>query len=272
MRFDDVQISDLLIHPISNHYIYSTMRKLFALTFFVLHFTLSFGQHYNKAYGNPIVVLTITNPWLMVIGSDTPYFTIYQNGQIIYKKIIKGRSKFYEVKLTKKQVQSVIKSLNITADIFKLPKEIKTVYATDQPTNELILNFDSVKVVNVYGYLQNEKGEERLKTPKSFLTIYDNILKYKNDSAKAWLPDSVEVMLTSYSYAPEKSLKWPSNWPDLTSKSTIKRGDDLYSIYLDKRYLNDLVKLISSMKEKQAIQITGQKFSISYRFPFPNIQ
>ena len=46
----------------------------------------SFGQEWNGEYGQPIVVLVETDPWLMVIGSDVPTFALYENGQIITKK------------------------------------------------------------------------------------------------------------------------------------------------------------------------------------------
>ena len=41
----------------------------------------SFGQELNEKYGQPVVVLVETNPWLMVIGSDVPTFAHYENSQ-----------------------------------------------------------------------------------------------------------------------------------------------------------------------------------------------
>lgn len=35
----------------------------------------------------PIILLTIYNPWLMVIGSDEPTFALYDNGLVIYQRI-----------------------------------------------------------------------------------------------------------------------------------------------------------------------------------------
>jgi hypothetical protein len=39
----------------------------------------------------PIAVLIQTDPWLMVIGSDTPMVTIYDDGQIVYRKMEKDK-------------------------------------------------------------------------------------------------------------------------------------------------------------------------------------
>ncbi len=207
----------------------------------------------------------------MVIGSDVPSFTLYENGQIIYKARVGKIYKYVQAKIDTGQLKKTITELGITDSLLKLPKQIQASTWTDQPTNELLLNFDTLTQISVYGNLRSE-GKARSQTPKSFLTVYDNIIGYKNNKATAWLPDSIEVMATAYSYAPEKSLLWPKGWPGLKNPGTVKRGENLYSFYLDKRYYNDFIKLISSLKEKQAIEINGQKFSISYRLTFPNLR
>src|SRR4051812_15359197 len=35
----------------------------------------------------PLVLLTVYNPWLMVIGSDEPTFALYDNGLVIYQRL-----------------------------------------------------------------------------------------------------------------------------------------------------------------------------------------
>ena len=142
---------------------------------------------------------------------------------------------------------------------------------TDQPTNILLLNFDTLRQISVYGSLENEKSEARQETPKDFITVYDNIKKFESKDAKDWLPDNIEIMLTEYSHSPEEPKDWPENWPNLESESTVKRSESLYSLYLPKVSFKDFIKLISDLKEKQAVEINGKKFSVSYRLPFPNL-
>ena len=124
----------------------------------------------------------------------------------------------------------------------------------------------------MYGNLQTSKSEARSKTPKDFLKVYDNILRFEDNSATEWLPDTIEVMATKYSYSPEKPLKWNSEWGDIKSQTTVKRNDDLYSIYLDRKYFEEFTKLLKSLKEKQAVEINGEKYSLTYRLPFPNLR
>ena len=232
----------------------------------------SFGQEWNEKYGQPIVVLVETDPWLMVIGSDVPTFALYENGQIIYKRVVKKKWKYFEVTNDREITQKIIKSFGITDSLMTQQDYIEASSWTDQPTNILLLSFDTVKQISVYGNLDKKDKETRKQTPKDFLTVYDNIKKFKSNKAKEWLPDHIEVMFTDYSHSPEKPKEWPENWPNLESESTIERNESLYSLYLPKENFEEFIKLISDLKEKQAIEVNGKKFSVSYRFPYPNLR
>ena len=248
------------------------MTKYIATILLTFSLTFSFGQTFNEKYGQPIVVLIETDPWLMVIGSDVPTFALYENGQIIYKKVIDKKWKYFEVKNDRETTQKIIKTLGITDSLMKQQEYIEASTWTDQPTNIMLLNFDTVKQISVYGRLRDFKNEARQKTPNDFLTVYDNIVKFESNTAKEWLPDTLEVMATKYSYSPEKPLQWGKDWNDINSKTTVKRSEDLYSIYLDKKYFEDFIKLLKSLKEKQAVEINGEKYSLTYRLPFPNLR
>ncbi|MES2141202.1 MAG: hypothetical protein V4511_15955 [Bacteroidota bacterium] len=227
------------------------------------------GQEYDTVYGKPLIVLTETNPWLMVIGSDIPTFAMYENGRIIYKKIENGHLKLYEVTLTGDELEKLIRSLSVSDDLYKLKSSIEASSWTDQPSSDLILNFDSTRIISVYGDLQDSK-DARKKTPKEFLKVYDKIKKYKNGSAKEWLPNKIEVMLWDYNYAPNKR-PWLKNFPDLNSPSTIKYNNNTFSLFIDKASFDEFKKYYLSMGEKEAVEINDRKMAISYWLPFPNI-
>jgi hypothetical protein len=77
-------------------------------------------------------------------------------------------------------------------------------------------------------------------------------------------------MVWDYSHSPEEPLEWPDRWPDLKNENTVDR-ESIYSIYLDSKYFSELNELLQQRKEKQAIEINGKKYSVSYRLPFPNL-
>lgn len=247
------------------------MKRYFLTLFFALLLASCSGQTNKEKYGRPIIALIETDPWLMVIGSDVPTFALYENGQIIYKKIVDKQIKYYEVTNDKETTQKIIKSFGITDNLMKQEDYIEASTATDQPTNVLLLNFDLVRQLSVYGQLRDLKNKARQKTPIDFIDVYDKIIKFEDNKAIEWLPDTFEVMATKYSYAPEKSLKWNSEWNDIKSETTVKRNEDLYSIYLEKKYYKEFKELLKNTKEKQSVEINGEKYSLTYRLPFPNL-
>jgi len=246
------------------------MKKTLSLLLIGCIITISCKPRHKTGYGRPLVVLTETNPWQMVLSSDAPTIAIYENGQVIYKKIMYDKAEYYRVNLSHEDLLQTIDDLGITDSLKRLPKYTNVSGATDQPTAELYLNLDSVKTIGISGNLR--WGANRDKAPACFTTVYDNLVKYQHGRATEWLPDSIEVMLTNYQDSPEKPLAWQVAWPDLKNKTTIKRADDLYSVYLDKKYFSAFIKLKSSLKENQAVLVNGQKFSVSYRMPFPNLK
>jgi hypothetical protein len=65
--------------------------------------------------------------------------------------------------------------------------------------------------------------------------------------------------------------RYGSEWNDIKSETTVKRNEDLYSIYLDKEYYEEFIELLKNTKEKQAVEINVEKYSLTYRLPFPNL-
>src|SRR3954454_8480988 len=63
----------------------------------------------------PQVAFYSTNPWLMVVGSDSPRFVLYEDGSIIYTKM-RDRNRavdFYSVQLTAEEHQQFLSSLHM---------------------------------------------------------------------------------------------------------------------------------------------------------------
>jgi hypothetical protein len=228
------------------------------------------GQQFDNNYGKPLIVLTETDPWAMVIGSDVPTFALYEKGQIIYKVIEQNQLKLYEVVLKKDELQKMIQSLSISDAFYKLQDNITAAEFTDQPSNILTLNIKQKKSINVYGML-NGNSEARKKIPGDFLIVYDNIKKYKSSSAKEWLPPKIEVMFWDYHNAPDKRA-WLKGFPDLNSPSTNKRSSGIYSVYIDKSKFDQFKNYFSSLGIREAVEINGKKMSVSYRLSFPNIK
>ena len=230
----------------------------------------------------PIAVLIQTDPWLMVIGSDTPMVTIYEDGQIVYLKRKKDKSfTFLHKQLSGEELAGIKRKLST----FGKYSELKRYYdlapnVTDLPETKIYLNFDETAfVTSIYGLMVSDtklpaytvfNGKQKPdELPKSIKNLHAYLTSLDFADAKQWEPPFIEVMLCGYDYAPEESIYWPQEWPGLESPNTLKRGDS-YSIFLTGRELSRLCDFLKTQKEKGAVEINGKKWGISVRFTFPS--
>jgi hypothetical protein len=247
------------------------MKEVLCIVALLLYAAVSaHGQQLDPIYGQPSIVLIESNPWLMVIGSDTPTFVLYEKGQVIYKRRTAESITTYEVKLTPEERQKLINALEITDAFYKLPKHISASGWTDQPTNILFVNIEKPKQVSVYGNLRGKLQEGETAPPKEFLTIYNQLINFRQNGEQPWAPKVMEVMFWDYSYAPNKK-PWPKGLPDLNTATSRESANGMYSVFLDRSQFEEYKKFSASLGEKTAVEINGKKMTMSARYPFPNL-
>jgi len=230
----------------------------------------------------PIVVLIQSDPWLMVVGSDTPMLAIYDDGQVIYlRRDGEGIPTYVCKQLTQQELERTKKELAASGDF----SAIKAHYnlapnVTDMPETKIYLSLNSrTTVTSVYGlmapktqlpaYTVMPANQTPAPLPESLRSLYDYLVGLKFADAKPWQPAYIEVMAWGYSYAPDKSIHWPKEWPGLESPDTIKRGD-AYSIFLPGADIAKLRSFLNTRKEKGAVEIGGKKWAVAYRYAFPS--
>src|SRR5437867_3731556 len=86
---------------------------------------LSIGGAFDPFHGPaPLVVLIQSDPWAMVIGSDTPRVAIYQTGEAIVGRDVGGRLVYHHAVLDKESLANVREHLT---PLFAL-KDLKPAY------------------------------------------------------------------------------------------------------------------------------------------------
>lgn len=222
----------------------------------------------------PLVVLIERNPWLSVIGSDSPSFVLYDSGLVIFIKKVAEKYKYFSTILGQEEINKLYSPkivqtfFNLKSNDPKDPDYFDTVSMTDQPTNTFVMwQGEKKRKIYVYGRLRDDK-ESRDKTPKELLALFDQLIQFDKAEAKKWSPEKIEVMAWSYDYAPEGALDWPPGLPDLNHPTTVKR-ENIYSIYVDQKQFEQINQLMKKKGDRQAIAINGKKMSLSFRYPLP---
>ena len=211
----------------------------------------------------PLIVMLTSDPWLMVIGSDSPAFALYSDGTAIFRT----KDGLGWTKLDQTQQADLVRTFE-NPDLAKLAGGYDTTLSTDQPDNRLLVYGNREPFyISVYGSLADKSVQAKL--PKAITDAFDKLRNFQPSNALAWLPDKVEVMVWPYEYAPDRSIVWPRRWPHLTDATTRKRGDS-YSIFVPSAELPTLKAFLASGTEKAAVEIDGKKFAASVRLPFPH--
>lgn len=227
----------------------------------------------------PLAVLVETNPWLMVMGSDTPSFVLYEDGQVIYRERSAEKSANKESRyLWKLMTSAQLQSLKVTLASFgPYPKgnnRINLTEFSDQPETKLYLNFDETKLVaSIYGIrfatASREDGRSKTPFPAELGKLYAFLSSLQFTGATEWRPKYLEAIAWDYSHVVDASVVWPKQWPGLNSPTTIKR-ETMFSIFVPGIEINNVSAFLGTRKERGAIEIDGKKFAVSVRPTFPS--
>ena len=244
---------------------------------------ISFAEKLDPYKGpRPIAVLMQTNPWLMVIGSDTPRLVIYSEGEVVYLQMNQGQGPQYVCKqLTEDELETIRKKLISFGDYSSVKRHYNLApNVTDMPETMIYLNPNGKEMVTtVYGLQTQEThsasntvfsgGPSPDKLPEVLRSLYSYLVALKFSDARQWQPRYVEVMIWDYSYAPDRSIHWPKERPGLESPQTFKRGDS-YSIFMPATEAPNLSNFLKKRKEKGAVEIGGRKWAVAFRYTFPS--
>jgi len=252
-------------------------RKQFLPVFFLsfLFFVpSSFCQSADKAIVlKPKIVFIDRNPWLMVIGSDSPSFALYENGLVIFRRINREKNteristEYVSATLSPKERDDFINSLPLR-DLSSFNNHYETTHATDQAT-QLFYVWDQGKrkSVSIYGSDWNSPQAKQIPTP--LIEMLKKISDFQMAKARPWTPSKMELILWPYSAPNVHAIPWPAGWPDLNSPQAKKRGEDSYSIFLDPSKFDELNQKIRNTHSSPTLQIDGKTWAASFRYPFP---
>jgi hypothetical protein len=228
----------------------------------------------------PIAVLIETNPWAMVIGSDNPRLALYEDGEIIFARETEKSISYHHRKLEPTTLKNFQEQIESVARLEELKRHYRLVSSTDQPSTSLYLKGNAKEVVtSIYGLTCARSARSVQPSspampkpdelPSALVNLHKLLCGVDLPESDPWTPRFVEVMLWDYSYAPDKSIPWPKEWPDFNSDRAIKRGDS-FSIFLDGTELPRLKEFIANRPRRGAVELDGKKWAVQARYTFPS--
>ena len=219
----------------------------------------------------PLFVLIEYNHWAMVVGADTPNFALYDDGTVIFWREEDRGGKYVSTKLADSEVSQILEKVSpqTFASLERRYDPARGFSHAPETLMVLQTKDGSYKEVYVFGSIRHEEdGSYPRGIPNLLADIFQFINTYDNAKATEWAPNDIEVMVWPYEYAPDEDVLWPKGWPDLSDSRTVKK-DDLYTIYLEKARLEELKTFLGKIRERQAVRISGKKWTVDARLPFP---
>ncbi len=226
----------------------------------------------------PVLAMMELNPWLMVLGSDSATFVLYDDGRVIYRAHHADGSPgdYVTVTLKDEERRALLKDLDL-GRLVALPPYTTVTNATDMPTTTLItFPTGKARAVSVYGLLDPDQkhqvlgwttmeGEPEPPAPSPvFLDLYRRLHGFSRPDATRWTPPVLEVMVWDYDYAPG-ARPWPAGWPDLTSAAAQPAEKAVGRIFVDGRDQDALLAFLRTLGEREAVLMNGKKFGIGVR-------
>lgn len=229
----------------------------------------------------PVLMVMGRDPWALVIGSDSPKFVLYDDGTLVY---LRDPPNFDEPFVSRRVTDwaSFQKEL-VSFDLSQAGDHYELSASTDQISTII---WTPGKTVGIYGDWRkarvNERDSDPLtkaiserekkmweSLPSEIRETLKRIEEQRTIKGSNWLPEKIEVMFWPYEYAPDESILWPEDWPDLYAKDSRERKKNSFSVYLPSEKLIELRRFFRTRKEKGAVLIDGRKMADDLRFPFP---
>jgi hypothetical protein len=223
-----------------------------------------------------IAVFAEFNPWLTVIGSDTPRVAVYENGDVIFVKKVGNTYAYHKVTLKPDELAALAARWQTVFSVTPPNDGYEVSNATDQTSAVFYLRRgEKAFRTGVYGWgcerpiAAPVDAQAENRPPPALAEAHKMFCTLDFPASQEWVPQYVEVMLWDYSYAPEASISWPKDWPGLDSPRAMQRGNS-WSIFLDGSHLPALRKFVSERREKGAVELGGKKWAIDFRYTFPS--
>ena len=225
----------------------------------------------------PLIVLYEVNPWLMVIGSDVPRVTIYEDGLVI---VLRPREKAppdrLSTHLTPREVADLSARLQATGVGAVAPYTDLCKCSDASTTTILVRSGATWRGTSMYGMQPDGTAvtfdpANAPPVPRAFVDAYRLLADYDPPRAAPWSPETIEVMLGDFSYSTMTPAPWPSDVPAPPAAAVapdgILPGVFLYSV--PGIHEAKLRALQRSLDPHQAVGIRGRKWTLGVKITLP---
>ena len=219
----------------------------------------------NNRHDVPIVL------WTEGGGAPGVRFLLFANGDLLVPNA-HAKSGLGKSRLSPEQVRSVVAQLSAQSRFWRLARSYTDRnMIVELPDNTISLRLPKrlPATVTVDAALTSGSSD---RTPRPFVECMNLLKTFIPAHTTPWDPGYVEIGWSDFSYARERSVAWPKEWPGLTGPLArkVKGWVIQWTVLFPSSRVDELDKLFDPQLQMRPILVDGETLSGGYRWPLPN--
>ncbi|MDB4933592.1 MAG: hypothetical protein JWP87_564 [Labilithrix sp.] len=222
----------------------------------------------------PILVLYDIDPWLMVMGSDVPRITIYEDGlSILFRPRPRAPAERLVAHLGRDDVAHLLERVRATG-VDNIASYTDICHCSDGPTTTILYRTGAYwRSISMYGMTPEglPTAMPSAPPPRAFVDARKLLADFSPTKTETWSPELIEVMLGAFEYSSMKPLAWPSDVPSPPAAAAAPDGviPGVYKHRVAGIHEDKLRALERSLDPHQAVLVNGHKWSLGIKVLLP---
>jgi hypothetical protein len=222
----------------------------------------------NNRHDVPIVL------WTEGGGAPGVRYLLFADGRLLVQND-RAKSRLGTSRLSPASVRAVVAKLEAQDKFWTLsPTYRDPNIILELPDNTISLRLPHKRPITVTVDAALTEGQSQQVPPKAFVDCMKLLKSLMPAHTTPWDPGYVEIEWADFSYARERSIAWPKEWPGITGPLArrVKGTVIQWLVLFPSSRVDELDRFFAPHLKLQtmAILVDGKKLSGYYRWPLPS--
>ena len=207
--------------------------------------------------------------WMEGGGAAGVKFLLFADGEVLVPNA-RAKSGLGNCRLSPESLRAVLGKIEAQDKFWALSSRYEDPNVTiELPDNAISLRLPKKPAITVSVDAALTAGSSNQLPPRAFINCMNLLKSLIPAHTTPWDSGYVEIGWSDYSYAPDRSLVWPKEWPGLKGPLSrrIKGWVIKWIVLFPSSRVNELDTFFARRSEMGAILVDGKKLSGGYRWP-----
>lgn len=220
----------------------------------------------NNKHDVPLIL------WTEGGGAPGVKFLLFANGDVLVPNA-RAKSGLGKARLSPESVRATIAKVEAQEKFWTLSSRYADPNVIlELPDNTISVRLPKKRAMTVTVDAALTSGSSSQRPPRAFIDCMRLLKTLIPPQTTPWDPGYVEIGWSDYSYARERSVVWPKEWPGLTGPLArkVKGWVIQWIVLFPSSRVDELDRFFARGSEMGATLVDGKKLSGGYRWPLPS--